>query len=234
MHTARWVYCDDAKKLEEFRTKAYDNLALDHSGALVYLAPSRVNLELTLERWPNIAFRETREHLAGAPDVEGGHSPRSPGVRLGALRLGELRVRDDRDGRRSSRCSSSSTWTPGVAPTVSTYPARQCERHCEPDPGADGAVARRDRRPGSAHIRMLAIFTAIGVGPPRCWPSCIPPCVQWPDAVRARVDRFLGRHRLQRLAAAPRRAAGPHRFGVGLRLCAGLSGRRPAVRRSTC
>ncbi|HEY8539949.1 MAG TPA: peptide chain release factor 3, partial [Steroidobacteraceae bacterium] len=64
--TARWVYCNDAKKLEEFRTKAYDNLALDHSGALVYLAPTRVNLELMLERWPDITFRETREHLAAA------------------------------------------------------------------------------------------------------------------------------------------------------------------------
>jgi peptide chain release factor 3 len=28
----------------------------------VYLAPSRVNLELTIERWPGIAFHETREH----------------------------------------------------------------------------------------------------------------------------------------------------------------------------
>ena len=56
----------DAKKLEEFRTKAYENLALDHSGALVYLAPTRVNLQLTLERWPGITFRETREHLAVA------------------------------------------------------------------------------------------------------------------------------------------------------------------------
>jgi len=61
VHTARWIYCDDEKHLEEFRTKAYDNLALDHSGALVYLAPSRVNLELTIERWPKITFRATRE-----------------------------------------------------------------------------------------------------------------------------------------------------------------------------
>jgi peptide chain release factor 3 len=64
--TARWVYCKDPKKLEEFRAKAYDNLSLDHSGALVYLAPTRVNLQLTLERWPDIEFRETREHLAAA------------------------------------------------------------------------------------------------------------------------------------------------------------------------
>ncbi len=59
VHTARWVYCDDEKQLEEFRAKAYDNLAVDHSGALVYLAPSRVNLELTIERWPKIKFAAT-------------------------------------------------------------------------------------------------------------------------------------------------------------------------------
>ena len=64
VYTARWVYCDDPKKLAEFRTKAYENLALDHSGALVYLAPTRVNLHLTQERWPEITFRETREHLS--------------------------------------------------------------------------------------------------------------------------------------------------------------------------
>jgi peptide chain release factor 3 len=61
VHTARWVYCDDEKHLEEFRAKAYDHLALDHSGALVYLAPTRVNRELTIERWPKISFRATRE-----------------------------------------------------------------------------------------------------------------------------------------------------------------------------
>jgi peptide chain release factor 3 len=61
VHTARWIQCADDKRLEEFRNKAYDNLALDHSGALVYLAPSRVNLNLTMERWPGITFRETRE-----------------------------------------------------------------------------------------------------------------------------------------------------------------------------
>jgi peptide chain release factor 3 len=63
VYTARWVYCADPKKLEEFRDKAYDNVALDHSGALVYLAPSRVNLGLTLERWPDVQFCKTRENL---------------------------------------------------------------------------------------------------------------------------------------------------------------------------
>jgi peptide chain release factor 3 len=62
VYTARWIEAPDARKLVEFRARAHDQLATDHSGALVYLAPSRVNLELTLERWPDIVFRETREH----------------------------------------------------------------------------------------------------------------------------------------------------------------------------
>jgi peptide chain release factor 3 len=64
VYTARWVEGADARKLEEFKARAHDQLAVDHAGALVYLAPSRVNLELTLERWPDIVFHETREHAA--------------------------------------------------------------------------------------------------------------------------------------------------------------------------
>jgi peptide chain release factor 3 len=64
--TARWIQCADPKKLGEFRERAYDGLAQDHAGELVYLAPSRINLELTIERWPGVTFRETREHLASA------------------------------------------------------------------------------------------------------------------------------------------------------------------------
>ena len=60
--TARWVDCDDDKMLGEFERKAHDNLALDHGEQLVYIAPTRVNLNLTEERWPDIAFRKTREH----------------------------------------------------------------------------------------------------------------------------------------------------------------------------
>ena len=62
VYTARWVTAQDPRKLEEFRTRAHDQLALDHGDALVYLAPSRVNLQLTMERWPDIGFHETREH----------------------------------------------------------------------------------------------------------------------------------------------------------------------------
>jgi peptide chain release factor 3 len=60
--TARWIKGGTAKKLEEFREKAAMNLALDGAGQLVYLAPSRVNLQLTQERWPDLEFAATREH----------------------------------------------------------------------------------------------------------------------------------------------------------------------------
>jgi peptide chain release factor 3 len=60
--SARWIVCEDSKKLEEFKNKAFDNLALDGGEQLTYLAPTRVNLNLMMERWPDIEFRETREH----------------------------------------------------------------------------------------------------------------------------------------------------------------------------
>ena len=62
VYTARWVGCDDDKKLGEFRKKAADNLSLDGGGHLTYLAPTRVNLSLMEERWPDIQFFATREH----------------------------------------------------------------------------------------------------------------------------------------------------------------------------
>ncbi|MDQ3495221.1 MAG: peptide chain release factor 3 [Pseudomonadota bacterium] len=65
--TARWVKCGDARKLEEFRDRNAANLAIDGAGELVYLAPTRINLQLTIERWPDVRFMATREH-AHAPD----------------------------------------------------------------------------------------------------------------------------------------------------------------------
>jgi len=62
VNTARWIYCDDAKKLEEFKRKASANLAIDGGGYLTYIAPTRVNLQMTQERWPEIRFQPTREH----------------------------------------------------------------------------------------------------------------------------------------------------------------------------
>ena len=59
--TTRWIRCDDSKLLEQFQNKAYENLALDGDDQLVYLAPTRVNLELAIERWPQVQFLATRE-----------------------------------------------------------------------------------------------------------------------------------------------------------------------------
>lgn len=60
--TARWVTCDDSVKLENFRKKAFDNLALDGGDNLTYVAPTMVNLQLAQERYPDIVFHKTREH----------------------------------------------------------------------------------------------------------------------------------------------------------------------------
>lgn len=60
--TARWIQCEDSKLLEKFKEQQYHRLALDHAGELTYLAPSMVNLQITMEEWPDIHFRNTREH----------------------------------------------------------------------------------------------------------------------------------------------------------------------------
>lgn len=62
INCARWVYGNDKKMLEDFQKKASLHLALDGGDHLTYLAPTRVNLELTQERWPELRFAATREH----------------------------------------------------------------------------------------------------------------------------------------------------------------------------
>jgi len=60
--TARWISGKDKNKLDAFKQECARYLALDNAGLLTYLAVSRVNLELTMERWPDIEFHDTREH----------------------------------------------------------------------------------------------------------------------------------------------------------------------------
>ena len=62
IHGARWVESADPAKLAEFRHKAQQHLAIDSGGYLTYLAPTRVNLKLVQERWPELVFHSTREH----------------------------------------------------------------------------------------------------------------------------------------------------------------------------
>ncbi|MGB5279268.1 MAG: peptide chain release factor 3 [Gammaproteobacteria bacterium] len=60
--TARWVVCDNDKELARFKDRHSNNLALDHAGDLAYIAPTRVNLDMTVEKWPEMSFLATREH----------------------------------------------------------------------------------------------------------------------------------------------------------------------------
>lgn len=59
--TARWVI-GPAAEIEKFLAKVKDNVAYDAGDQLVYIAPTRVNLTLTEERWPDLQFVAIREH----------------------------------------------------------------------------------------------------------------------------------------------------------------------------
>jgi len=62
--TARWISCPDEKIMQKFKIKTSSNLAIDGGDRLTYLAPSLVNLNLAIERWPEIKFKATCEHSA--------------------------------------------------------------------------------------------------------------------------------------------------------------------------
>ncbi len=59
---ARWIDCDDKKRLEEFERKHRTNMAHDSEGHLAYLAPDAWRLNAVMEDWPDISFEKTREH----------------------------------------------------------------------------------------------------------------------------------------------------------------------------
>jgi len=59
---ARWISCDNRKKLEEFERNNQSNLAIDAEGHLAYLADSEWRLNRTIENNPGIVFHKTREH----------------------------------------------------------------------------------------------------------------------------------------------------------------------------
>ncbi len=58
--TARWLR-GDAAMIQQLAEKSGVNVALDGAGDYVYLAPNRVNLNMTREKYPDIVFLETRE-----------------------------------------------------------------------------------------------------------------------------------------------------------------------------
>jgi peptide chain release factor 3 len=60
--TARWIECDNKKRLEEFQKKNQAHLAHDGEGHLTYLAASEWRLGHTMEEWEGITFLKAREH----------------------------------------------------------------------------------------------------------------------------------------------------------------------------
>jgi len=60
--TARWLtYPDDAVR-RSFELEQAASIATDVDGNPVFLATNKYNLQVTMERWPKVGFRTTREH----------------------------------------------------------------------------------------------------------------------------------------------------------------------------
>lgn len=59
---ARWIDYDDKKIFEDFEKKHLGNLARDSEGHLAYLAPNEWRLNFTMEDYPDISFKTTREN----------------------------------------------------------------------------------------------------------------------------------------------------------------------------
>ncbi len=58
---ARWLETADRDAIEGFRRSHPSACAEDHDGVPVFLARNAWDLRTTIEEWPAIRFRETRE-----------------------------------------------------------------------------------------------------------------------------------------------------------------------------
>ncbi len=62
LSTVRWVDSAVHNRIREFEKAMKDNLAIDGSGNLAYLAANEWRLEDTMKQWPELAFKKTVEH----------------------------------------------------------------------------------------------------------------------------------------------------------------------------
>ena len=60
--TARWLTYPDEATRRDFEREQAASIATDVDGNPVFLAANKYNLQVTMERWPKIGFRTTREH----------------------------------------------------------------------------------------------------------------------------------------------------------------------------
>lgn len=59
---ARWVTCNDTKRMKEFEADNRTSLAYDAEGRPTFLASSEWRLERCMEAWPDVIFHKTQEH----------------------------------------------------------------------------------------------------------------------------------------------------------------------------
>ncbi len=62
IYTARWLTFPDENVQRNFEKELAINMARDVDDNPVYLAPNKYNLQLAMERWPQVGFHDTREH----------------------------------------------------------------------------------------------------------------------------------------------------------------------------
>jgi peptide chain release factor 3 len=62
IHTARWLVFPDDNTRRDFTREQASRLGRDVDGNPVYLASSRYNLAITMEKWAKVTFHATREH----------------------------------------------------------------------------------------------------------------------------------------------------------------------------
>jgi len=60
--TARWLTFPDESVRRQFEREQSASIASDVDGNPVFLATNKYNLQVTMERWPKVGFRATREH----------------------------------------------------------------------------------------------------------------------------------------------------------------------------
>jgi len=60
-NVARWVECDDPKKMADFEKKNRSNMVRDAERSRAYLTTSEFQLDYCMKEWPGIAFHKTRE-----------------------------------------------------------------------------------------------------------------------------------------------------------------------------
>lgn len=61
LSVARWISCDDPKRLSAFKKQNETHLTIDAEGRLAFLTTSVYQLGFTKEEWPDIQFHKTRE-----------------------------------------------------------------------------------------------------------------------------------------------------------------------------